>query len=234
MILSPGYIPLALKFFTMLAVAGFSCWLFWHRPILKILRRSYLSDVMAAWLAYAAIYHLVNLATWRATLGEPLALWLLLGVLGMYLSLRAFTRKAPLQGLQMTVMVLTWALVVMAGFRFADHAGEAVEVMKARPNAVTRIEAPLLDPLRYGLMMGRMKAELRAPVAKALAMQTGALPREPAFLISFRLQLLPRLRDHLARELRRSRTLLWVELALMVGVMALWGYGRPINWEELE
>ncbi|MEE8436203.1 MAG: hypothetical protein V3S64_15565 [bacterium] len=231
--LSPAYIPWALKFFSMLAVAGFIGWMFWHRPMARVLRRMTLGDGIAAWLAYAAAFHLAHLSAWRSLLGEPLALWLLLAALGGYLLLRLFSWGAPRQGLLMTVMVLSWALAIMAGFRFADQAEAAAEVMAARPGAVTRQAAPVLAPLRYGLMLGRLEAGLRDPVSKALAMQTGAIPRDQAFLVSFRLQLLPRLRAQLSREVGRSRTLLWVELALLAAVMALWGYGQPPNWEEV-
>ena len=105
--------------------------------------------------------------------------------------------------------------------------------MAARPGAVTRQAAPVLAPLRYGLMIGRLEARLRDPVTMALAMQTGALPRDEAFLVSFRLQVLPRLRAQVSREVGRSRTLLWVELALLLAVMVLWGYGRPPDWERV-
>ena len=105
--------------------------------------------------------------------------------------------------------------------------------MAARPGAVTRQAAPVLAPLRYGLMIGRLEARLRDPVTMALAMQTGALPRDQAFLVSFRLQVLPRLRARLVREAGRFRTLLWVELALLAAMMALWGFGRPPDWEQV-
>lgn len=232
MSLSPAYLPWALKFFSMLAVAGFIGWIIWHRPMMRALRRLTLGDGIALWLAYAAAYHLAHQRAYWSLLGEPLALWLLLAALGGYLLLRLFTWRAPRQGLLMTVMALTWALAIMAGFRFVERAEAAVEVMAARPGAVTRQAAPVLSPLRYGLIIGRLEAGLREPVTQALAMQSGALPRDQAFLVSFRLQVLPRLKSRVAREVRRYRTLLWVELALLLAVMALWGYGRPPDWES--
>ena len=233
MILSPAYLPWALKFFSMLAVVGFIGWMFWHRPMLRVLRRLTLGDVIAAWLIYAAAFHLAHLGAWRSLLGEPLALWLLVATLGGYLLLRLFSWGAPRQGLLMTVMALTWSLAIMAGFRFVDEADAAVEVLAARPGAITREAAPVLAPLRYGLLFGRLEAGLRDPVSKALAIQTGKLPYDQAFLISFRLQVLPRVRSQLAKEAGRSRTLLWVELALLTAVMTLWGYGRPPDWERV-
>ena len=233
MSLSPAYLPWAVKFFSMLAVAGFIGWMFWHRPMARVLRRLTLADAIAAWLVHAAAYHLAHLRVWRSLLGEPLALWLLLTALGGYLLLRLFSWGAPRQGLLMTVMGLSWALAIMAGFRFVDQADAAAEGMGARPGAVTRQAAPVLAPLRHGLMIGRLEAGLRDPVSKALAMQTGALPRDQAFLVSFRLQVLPRLRARLVREAGRFRTLLWVELALLAAMMALWGFGRPPDWEQV-
>ena len=224
--LSPDFIPWALAGFAIVAVGVFFAWLVVDRELTRIYRRLWLSDAVAAWLGFAAGYHLIHLRAWRTLLGEPVALWLLIGAIGVYLALRRAPTPLRRPEVLLALAALMWSLVIVAGFRHLEQSEAEAAVLAARPAGVTATNAPNLAPLRRALLLSRMEPELRAQTAKALAMLSGSLPRDKAFLITFRLRALPRLHDWFQHNLARLWVFQWVQLAMLAVVLAIWGMGH--------
>ena len=86
--LTPNFVLWAAICFILLFIAGTIAWLVLHDPLLRLLRRLWLSDLIVAWLLYAALYHLVILKAFRTVEGAPYAVWGLWAALGLYVLLR--------------------------------------------------------------------------------------------------------------------------------------------------
>lgn len=233
MSLAPNFVLWALICFTLLLIAGAIAWLVLHDPLVRLLRHLWLADLAAAWLAYAAGYHLAFLPAWRLVLGRPLAVWTLCGALALYLALRRLPTPLRRPEALFALAVLTWAGVIAAGFRYVEQTAADAALLAERPAAVVTTAAPDLRPLRRALLLTRIDAPTRQATADVLSMLEGAAPADPALLAAYRLSRVPRLLDFYRRDLVKLRTYQWLQTALLAVLLLLWGYGRVPDWEAL-
>lgn len=243
MSLSPTFVLWAALFYSLLLIAGAVGWLTIHTTLLRLLRRLWLADLVAGWLAYAAAYHLAFLtfgpqrglvtgfdAAGRPA-GAPVAVWVLCGLLGLYALLRVL--PTPLRRPELLFMLgaFTWALVIAAGFPFIDRVAAAQALLRDHPAQVLEGAHPDLAPLRRALQIARLDEETRNLTARTLATLESGRPLDPAALATFRLRGLPALLKDYDRALAKLRTYQWLQIALLALTLLAWGYGRPPRWE---
>jgi hypothetical protein len=217
----------------LLLIAGVIAWLLLHGPLLRVLRRLWLSDLAAAWLAYAAGYHLLFLPQFRPVLGEAPALWGLGAALSLYALLRVLPGPWRRPELLLALAVLSWGGVLAAGQQYVDETAADAALLAEQPAAVLNPLAPQLRPLRRALLLSRLDADTRAATEKALALLQGAVAPHPDDLTLFRVAHLPVLRELYARDLAKLRTYQWVQAALLFAVLLLWAFGTVPDWETL-
>lgn len=241
--LAPNFVPWAAIGATLLLIAGGVAWLVLHDPMLRVLRRLWLADLVAAWLLYAAGYHLVFLERLRPVLGRPLALWLLCAGLGAYVLLRRLPTPLRRPEVALWVAVLLWAALIAAGQRYVQETEADAALLAERPQAVLSADAPDLRPLWRALLLTRLEAPQRDATLRVLAALQGAVqpearqpeaqPPHPALLGAYRIAHVPRVLEHYRYDLAKLRTYLWLQAGLLLVVLLVWGFGHLPEWESL-
>jgi hypothetical protein len=230
--LSPTFVLWAAIFCALLLIAGAVLWLVRHEALQRLLRRLWLGDVVAGWLLYAALYHLVFLERFRLVLGRPLALWLLLAALGGYGLLRRLPTPLRRPGVAFAAAVLVWSGVIVAGQRYVQETWADAALLATQPQAVLSLDAPRLRPLRRVVLLSRVEPELRDATLRVLAMLERAVPPDTATLSAYRLSRLPELVDNYQHDLAKLRTYQWLQGGLLAVMLLLWGFGRVPAWQE--
>jgi hypothetical protein len=233
MSLTPAFVLWAILFFTIVLINGVIAWLVVHRAVLRAVRRLCAADLVWAWLAYGALYHLRALDAFRAVVGEPVALWTLCGVVALYPVLRRPALRLGRSGLLFGVLVLAWAGVIAAGFRFVDATAADGALLRERPLEVLHPAAQAPAPLARALLLMRLDERTRTQTVGLVAALTGPAPPDPAVLSAWRLATLPVLLEHYRGELSRLRTYQWVQVAVLAGLLLAWGFGRVPEWETM-
>jgi len=232
--LTPNYVLWAAICFTLLLITAAMAWLAWPEPLRRVLRRLSLGDVVAVWLGYAALYHLSVLDALRVVGGEPWALWLLWGALGLYVLLRRLPLRRP--ELHFALAVLAWAGVIAAGQQYVQETAADAAALATQPQAVLQPAAPgapALRPLQRVLLLTRVDAATRdATLAMLATLERGVQP-DAAARATFRLERVPMLLDHYQRDLARLRTYEWLQMGLLAVVLLLRAFGHLPEWEAL-
>lgn len=228
MSLSPAFVPWAVPTFVVALLVLALVWLVAPRPVRAVWTRLWMADAVALWLAYAAGYHLLfYLPHGRlALLGGPWALGALCVLLAAYAVVRLLPTPLRRPDVGFVLVVLTWALVLGAGFRHLEHT--AADLARLREHPAALLEAPQPTALHRALLFPRLPPGLAQRTREVLAdLDAGTL--SPVRRTTFVLRIAPDLVAQYEHELARRRNAHWTQVGLLAVLLLLWGFGPHVR-----
>ena len=228
MTLAPYYVPWALSTCALLLMGLGLCWLVFHGVSARLMGVLWLSDGVAGWLAFAAVYHSLFSLTGpsRGLLAGGPALGVLWGTVAAYLALRLLPTRLRSQTLLLGLSLAAWGWTIGAGYQFLGQMEERAALLKERPGEVLGGDSPRLAPLRHALTLTRLEQAQQQRTAELIADLEAGRPLGAGRLAGARYVLIPELLGHYRRDLLKLRTYQVLQIVLLAALLLAWGFGR--------
>ena len=233
MILAPYSVVWAFVLATSLFLILGMAWLGFNEGIARVFRHLWLSDGVALWLLFTAVYHSIFFlrGPYREILGDPTGVWILWGALAAYLIVRLAPTplRNPTAGLALAI--LTWGWVLGAGYSFVELMEGDARLLRENPNLALSPTPGAYAPLARARFFVQMNPEDRSLVEKVLAHLERGENLDTGLASLARLELVPQLLAYYELELRRLGYYQIFQAVLLAGVLVVWGFGAR-SWER--
>ncbi len=228
MTLAPYYVPWA--FLTAIsALLGIAMlWLVYPDPVRRILRRLWLGDGIALWLAFAASYHTLYMQFGQSgqNIGDSLALLTVWGTLAVYAILRILPRRLQSEPLLLAVGFAAWGWTIGTGIQFIDRMEEDALLLKERSQEVLNSAAPNLEPLFRAFVLSGLEAQKGEFIQDLAADLKKKIAIDPSRISLMRVVLIPRFLEVHRLEMTKLRTYQYLQMAMLAILLLAWGSGR--------
>ena len=204
-------------------------WLVAHETARRILSGLMVSDGIALWLGFGAVFHLVSTALPPG--GQVMeargGAWVAAAWAAALLSFRLIPGLRKRETLLLAAGVAGWAWSIGAGYQFIGEMAEDADLLREAPDRIFASPHPDLRPLRNALLLAELDDEQRKRTARLLVMLADPGSADQAQLSAARQLLVPELREYFRRDLSRLHTYQVLQLVLLGAVLLAWGFGRP-------
>ncbi|MCH8883269.1 MAG: hypothetical protein IIA41_07200 [SAR324 cluster bacterium] len=207
-------------------------WLVLPEWLAAVVRRLWLADAIAAWLAFAWAYHARWIAPGALAWADPAALWTLGAALGAWLALRVLPGPWRRPTVLLALALFTWGGLIGAGFQFIERMEAEQERLELAPETVLAAEPVAYVPLARARRFSRMDRDMRALLDQVLGKLERGIPLDVGVRLLAKLELIPQLLTHYDLELRRQQTYQWFQIGLLAIVLAAWGFGETLRNRE--